>query len=331
MELISIPKISLPASRIGLGTWAMGGSLWGKADEEHSIQTIHRALDLGINLIDTAPGYGFGQSEIVIGKAIKQSGNRDHVILATKFGLNLEKETDVYRDSRPISIRAELERSLERLQVDTIDLYQVHWPDPHTPQQETAEVLKQLLKEGKVRSVGVSNYTLEQIKEFTEVLPIDVIQHPFNLFEREASEDVLPYAQLHGIKTLGYSALCRGLLTGTLKEDQDFEELRKNFDPKFKRPHFPQYLVCVGRLQQWVEDKHRRSLVALAVRWSLDNGVNIALWGARHPLELQPLAEIWDWHLTSKDLNEIDQIIKETVTDPIGPQFMSPPIKKHTP
>jgi len=327
MEQRTIPHIPLPAGRIGLGTWAMGGSLWGKSDEAHSIATIHKAIDLGINLLDTAPGYGFGKSEEVIGKAIK--GKRDKVILATKFGLNLENENDVYRDSRPASIQKELERSLKLLQVDSIDIYQVHWPDLHTSQAQTAECLKKFMEQGKIKAVGVSNYTLEQIQEFTEVLPIDVIQHPFNIFEREAEEDLIPYAIKHKIATLGYSALCRGLLTGTLKGDEEFEELRKNFDPKFRKPHFPQYLVCVGRLQQWVQDKHNRSLVALAVRWSLDQGVDVALWGARRPEELDPLKEILDWRLSPHDFEEIDQIIRETITDPIGPQFMSPPIKKH--
>jgi len=129
--------------------------------------------------------------------------------------------------------------------------------------------------------------------------------------------------------SLGYSSLCRGMLTGTLKEDFEFEELRKNFDPKFKKPHFPQYLVCAGRLQQWVKDKYNRSLVCLAVRWSLDKGVNVALWGARKPEELDPIEEIFGWKLTKEDFQEIDSIIAETIADPIGPQFMSPPSRKH--
>lgn len=329
METISIPHLLLAASRIGLGTWAMGGSLWGAADEQSSIDTIDRAIDLGITLIDTAPGYGFGQSEEVIGKALKRNGKRNQVILATKFGLNLENENDVFRDSRPASIRRELELSLKRLQVEAIDLYQVHWPDPHTEQTETAACLKELMEEGKIHSIGVSNYDLNQIKAFSKILPIDVIQHPFNIFEREAELELIPYAKSNGIATLGYSSLCRGLLTGALKENEEFEELRKNFDPKFRKPHFPQYLICVGRLQQWVQDKHRRSLVALAVRWSLDQGVDVALWGARRPEELQPLAEIAGWYLKAEDFAEIDQIIRETIADPIGPQFMSPPIKEH--
>lgn len=329
MEFTRIPNLHPQVSRIGLGTWAMGGSLWGHSDEEESIKTIHRALDLGINILDTAPGYGFGQSEEIIGKAIKLYGKRENVIIANKFGLNLENKTDVFRDSRPKSILAEIDSSLKRLQTDYIDLYQVHWPDIHTPQTKTAEVLLNLLEQGKIRAIGVSNYSLEQIEEFKMVAPIHAIQHPFNIFEREAEATVLAYCQEHQLASIGYSSLCRGLLTGALKEDDEFEDLRKNFDPKFKKPHFPQYLICVGRLQQWVADKHKKSLVCLAIRWSLDKGVNIALWGARRPEELDPISNILSWKLTEEDYAQIDQIIRETVTDPIGPQFMSPPIRNH--
>ena len=329
MEFTQIPELQHSISRIGLGTWAMGGSLWGDSDEQDSIKTIHRALDLGINIIDTAPGYGFGLAEEIIGKAIKQYGKRDSIVIANKFGLNLESKTNVFRDSRRKSILAEIEMSLSRLQMDYIDLYQVHWPDIHTPQQETAKVLLELLQQGKIRSIGVCNYVIEEIESFSSVAPIHAIQFPFNIFEREMEAHILPYCKKNHLASLGYSSLCRGMLTGTLKEDHEFEDLRKNFDPKFKKPHFPQYLICVGRLQQWAADKHHRSLVSLALRWSLDKGINVALWGARHPRELDPVEEVLGWQLTNADFQEIDQIIHETITDPIGPQFMAPPSQKH--
>lgn len=328
MEFTKIPNLLPSVSRIGLGTWAMGGSLWGESDEQESIKTIHRALDLGINIIDTAPGYGFGQSEEIIGKAIKQYGNRDNIIIANKFGLNLETKTSVFRDSRRKSILAEIDASLKRLQVDHIDLYQVHWPDIHTPQVETAQVLLELLNQGKIRAIGVCNYLLKEIEEFTTIAPIHAIQHPFNIFERETEATIIPYCQKNKLASLGYSSLCRGMLTGSLKEDYEFEDLRKNFDPKFKKPYFLQYLVCAGRLQQWAADKYHRSLVSLAIRWSLDKGIDVALWGARTPSELDPINEIFGWQLTNEDFLEIDQIIAETVTDPIGPQFMSPPLRE---
>lgn len=328
MEYISIANQKVSASRIGLGTWAMGGSLWGDSDEKESIETIRRAIDLGVTFIDTAPGYGFGQSEEVIGKALNEAGKRDSVIIATKCGLNLEEKTNVFRDSTVKSILSEVDASLKRLRVDCIDLYQIHWPDETTPQEETAEVMLKLLNKGKIRAIGVSNYSLEDAKDFARFAPIHAIQHPFNIFERESEPTVLAYCKQNKKTSIGYSSLCRGLLTGTLKEDFEFEDLRKNFDPKFRKPHFPQYLVCVGRLQQWASDKYHKSLTALAVRWSLDKGVDIALWGARKSEELEPIHQVLGWKLTEEDFKEIDQIIAETVTDPIGPQFMSPPSRK---
>ena len=327
MEYTSIPNIPIRASRLGLGTWAMGGSLWGEANEKDSIDTIVHAFELGINFIDTAPGYGFGASEEVIGQALK-SLPRDKIILATKFGLNLKQVTNVFRDSRKELILTEVEDSLRRLKVDYIDLYQVHWPDPLTPQQETAGVLKKLKEQGKIRAIGVSNYTLDQVNAFSEVIPIDAIQHPFNIFEREVENTILAYCLKNKICSIGYSSLCRGLLTGQLTENHEFEDLRKNFDPKFRKPHFSQYLICVGRLKQWVQDRYNRPLTSLAIRWSLDKGVNIALWGARIPKELEPLETILNWSLTQEDFAEIDKIIAETITEPIGPQFMSPPLRK---
>jgi aryl-alcohol dehydrogenase-like predicted oxidoreductase len=328
MEYTAIPTIMNRVSRLGLGTWAMGGSLWGESDEQESINTIHRALDLGINLIDTAPGYGFGVSEKIIGKALKQHSKKNDVILATKFGLNLERHDHVFRDSRRSSILNEIDASLRHLEVDSISLYQVHWPDPHTPQSETALVLKELLQKGKIQAIGVCNYSIEQIEEFRKVAPIHAVQFPFNLFERECEHTVLDYANHEKLGSLGYSSLCRGLLTGILKQDFEFEELRKNFDPKFRKPLFSQYLICVGRLEQWVLDKYQRPLASLAIRWSLDKGVKIALWGARKPEELDPLESILGWKLSDDDFKEIDQIIDETIKEHVGPQFMSPPERK---
>jgi len=325
MEYMSIPPLGQKVSRIGLGTWAMGGSLWGETDEAESVRTIHEALLSGITFIDTAPGYGFGLSEKVIGKALKLYGKRDDIVIATKFGLNLNDPMNVFRDSRRQAILQELETSLRNLQVDYIDLYQVHWPDPHTPQEETAALLKELLDQGKIRAIGVSNYSIDEINAFRKVAPIHAIQHPFNIFEREAEETILAYCKKEKIASLGYSSLCRGLLTGTLTEDFEFEDLRKNFDPKFRKPYFSQYLICVGRLEQWVKDKYNKTLVALAVRWSLDKGVNVALWGARRPDELKPIQEVMGWKLSQDDFKEIDQIIAETIHDPIGLEFMSPP------
>lgn len=330
MEYTTLPNIKNKASRIGLGTWSIGGSLWGGTNEQEAIETIRLALDKGINFIDTAPAYGKGASEIIVGKAIKKHGKRDQVILATKFGLNQETD-NVFRDSRRASILKEIEDSLRRLQVDYIDLYQVHWPDPTTPLSETAIALNELLHQGKIKAIGVSNFSVEQMVEFREYAPIHSLQPPFNLFENGAQNE-LKYCLDEGIAVIGYSALCRGLLSGKMSKDREFkgDDLRKSMDPKFKEPLFSEYLQCAEALKAWVMNKYNRPLIALAIRWVLDSGVNIALWGARKPGQLNDIDAVLNWRLTDADFKEIDKIIKANVKHPVGPQFMAPPIRKES-
>jgi len=327
MEFTTLPNIKNKVSRVGLGTWAIGGSLWGGTDEQESISTIHRAFDLGINLIDTAPAYGKGESEKIVGKAIKKYGKRDQIIIATKAGLNQETEGKVFRDSRKKSLTKELEDSLRRLQVDYIDLYQIHWPDTKTPFSETAETLSEFLKQGKIRAIGVSNYSIEQMNQFRTVAPIHTTQNPYNIFERESEEAIIQYAEKEKIGLMAYSSLCRGLLSGKMTKDRQFkgDDLRKGMDPKFQQPHFSQYVDCANALNDWVKKKYQRPLIALAVRWVLDKQVHVALWGARKPDQLKEIDQIFGWKLTKEDFDEIDNIVKKIVKDPAGMQFMAPP------
>src|SRR5262245_22911879 len=171
MEKTQILGVHVPASRIGLGTWPMGGFQWGGTDDEESVRTIHAALDRGINLIDTAPAYGFGHSEKVVGRAIAESRSRDRVVIATKVGLERVGDA-LYRNSSRAQIAFEVEQSLRRLRTDYIDLYQVHWPDPRTPYEDTAEALLELKRAGKVLAIGVSNYSIEAMEQFSKVTPI---------------------------------------------------------------------------------------------------------------------------------------------------------------
>ncbi len=325
MEFTHIPNINNKISRVGLGTWAIGGWMWGGTDEKDAIATIHRALDLGVNLIDTAPVYGFGVSEEIVGKALKQYGKRDKIIIATKVGLSW-KNQKVYRDARKETVVKEIEASLKRLQVDFIDLYQLHWPDPLTPISETAQALKQLLKEGKIRAVGVSNFSIEQMDEFQKYSPLHSLQSPFNLFERNIEKKELAYCMQKSIATLGYGSLCRGLLSGKMEKTRQFkgDDLRK-VDPKFQEPNYSAYLRCAKRLAEWAQQKYQKPLLALAFRWSLDKGINIGLWGARNPQQMEGIETIWGWKLKETDFIEIDQILKETIPSPIGPEFMAPP------
>src|SRR6476646_2962213 len=197
MEQIEFVKSGLTTSRIGLGTWAMGGWMWGGTDEAQSIATIRSAIDRGVTLIDTAPVYGFGRSEEIVGKALEGS-LRQKVTIATKVGLAW-KDGAVYRDSRPARIRKEIEDSLRRLRTDVIDLYQVHWPDLQTPIEETARTLEDLRRQGKIRAIGVSNFSPAQMERFRVEARLDAVQPPYNLFERDIEADVLPYASSTGL------------------------------------------------------------------------------------------------------------------------------------
>ncbi len=327
MEKRKISNTNIETSVIGLGTWAIGGDMWGGTDEEQSIDTIHAALDKGITLIDTAPGYGFGRSEEIIGKALKQyNGKREDVVLATKVGLNW-KDGQVYRDASKKRILKEIEDSLERLQTDYIDIYQVHWPDPTVPIQETAEALNELYEQGKIRAIGVSNFSTDQLNTFREYAPLHVVQPPYNLFERDIEEDILPYVQKHEIHTLLYGSLCRGLLSGKMSVDKEFEgdDLRNN-DPKFQEPRFEQYLKAVEELDELAKNKFDKSVLHLALRFNIDQpGAGTALWGGRRPDQMDPVDQISDFSIDEETQREIDDILKRNIKDPVGPEFMAPP------
>ena len=292
--------------------------------KKEAISTIQKAFESGINLIDTAPVYGFGKSEEIVGKALKQYGKREQVVLATKVGLRWENGK-IYRDTRKKRILKEIDDSLKRLQVDYIDLYQIHWPDPLTPVSETAETMKELLDNGKIRAIGVSNYSIDQMEAFRRRAPLHSNQPPFNIFEKDIENNVLQYCLSNKIATLGYGTLCRGLLSGKLKIDTEFkgDDLR-NMDPKFKLPRYEEYLKCVDLLDNWAKQKYQKPVIALAVRWVLDKGISVALWGARKPHQLEAIHLAWGWKLTRDDFREIDQIVAETISDPVGPEFMAP-------
>ncbi|CAN91682.1 probable oxidoreductase [Sorangium cellulosum So ce56] len=326
MEQTNIRDVPIPASRVGLGTWAMGGYQWGGADDDASVRTIHAALDLGINLIDTAPAYGFGHSEEVVGRAIAERGQRERVVLATKGGLE-RRGNALFRNGTRKQLLEEVELSLVRLRTDYIDLYQVHWPDPQTPYEETAQALLDLQRQGKIRAIGVSNYSIDAMQRFRAVAPIASAQPPLNLFERQAEGDILPWCRDNGVATLTYGALCRGLLSGAIDETTEFkgDDLRKT-DPKFQSPRFAQYLDAVRGLDRFARGRYARGVLALAVRWVLDHpGVSVALWGARRPEELTPINEVMGWSLDDEARAHIDAVLTGAVRDPVGPEFMAPP------
>src|SRR5580698_8836533 len=195
-EFVAIPNTPLKVSRLALGTWAIGGWMWGGTDHRESIATIHAALHQGINLIDTAPVYGFGVSEEIVGEALE--GARAEAVIATKTGLEW-RDGKVYRNATRARILKEVDDSLRRLRTDYIDIYQVHWPDPLVPVEETAETMRSLFEQGKIRAIGVSNFSVEQMTRFRRVAPLHVLQPPYNLFERAIDAQILPYCRANGI------------------------------------------------------------------------------------------------------------------------------------
>jgi aryl-alcohol dehydrogenase-like predicted oxidoreductase len=327
MERAEIPGTSLKVSRVALGTWAIGGWMWGGTDEAEAIATIQAALEHGINVVDTAPAYGFGRSEEIVGKAISGVRRRDQTIIATKTGLEW-RDGQVFRNASRNRIMREIDDSLRRLRTDYIDVYQVHWPDPQVAIEETADAMHTLLGQGKIRAIGVSNFSVDQIERFRRVAPLHVVQPPYNLFERGIEADLLPYCLRNKIATFGYGALCRGLLSGRMRPDTTFrgDDLRRS-DPKFQQPRFGQYLAAVERLDRFAQKRFGKRVIHLAVRWMLDQGITTALWGARHPGQLQPAADVSGWALDQSDKAEIDRILKELITDPVGPEFMAPPAR----
>ena len=322
-------------SRIGLGTWPMGGREWGAVPEDVAIATCLGAIERGINLIDTAPIYGHGRSEEIIGKAIRAHGRREDFYIATKAGLEWN-ERGVFANSTLRRLRQELEDSLRRLGTEYIDLYQVHWPDPLVPVAEVAALLAGFQREGKVRALGVSNFSVAQMEEFRSVAPLASNQPPYNLFERQIEccahgESLLSWCMENKVAVLTWSSLSRSLLAGRAHRGMKFD-LRdiRNYDPKFQEPRFSQYMTAVERLTAFAHEHYGKSLPELAVRWVLDRpGVSVALWGARSPEQLDAVAGVMGWKLDASAMGEIDRIVEESVTDPVGPEYLNPKVRSN--
>jgi aryl-alcohol dehydrogenase-like predicted oxidoreductase len=321
-EFVEIPKTGLKVSRVALGTWAMGGWMWGGTDQRESVATIRAAVDQGINLIDTAPVYGFGVSEEIVGAALE--GVRTQAVIATKAGLEW-REGKIYRNATRARILQEVDDSLRRLRTDYIDIYQVHWPDPLVPVEETAEAMRSLYEQGKIRAIGVSNFSVAQMERFRAVAPLHVLQPPYNLFERAIEAQILPYCNANHVVTLGYGALCRGLLSGRMRPDTTFQgdDLRR-IDPKFQPPRFAQYLDAVRQLDDLALRRFQRRVIHLAVRWMLDQGISVALWGGRRPDQVEAALGVAGWSLNRADREQIERIVNTAIIDPVGPEFMAP-------
>lgn len=324
MEHTSLPGLDKRVSRIGLGTWVIGGWMWGGSEEKEAIAAIEAAVDAGISFLDTAPVYGFGRAEEIVGRALRRIG-RDRVVLATKAGLEWNDREEIRRNSSPERLRKEIEESLRRLGVDSIDLYQIHWPDARVPIEATAQALLSFQAEGKIRALGVSNYSPSQMEAWRKVAPLHTDQPPYNLFERGIERDLLPYCRTNGIGVVAYGVLCRGLLTGKFSASHSFAEgdLRR-IDPKFQGDAFRRYLAAVDDFRPLAR-AHGCTPAQFAARWALQQpGISVVLWGARKPTQILEGAQIPPSPLSDRDLDEIDRILKRRIPEPIGPEFMAP-------
>jgi methylglyoxal reductase len=308
----------IEASVVAFGAWAVGGWFWGGADDEDSVAAIRSALDAGITLIDTAPAYGLGRSEEIVGKAIQ--GRRDEVVLATKCGMvwHTEKGTHfldelgkpIHRYLGPESVRYEVEQSLRRLQTDMIDLYQTHWQDETTPIEETMATLLDLKQEGKIRAIGVSNATIQQMDEYRQSGSLDSDQEKYSMLDRALDSEQLPYCERNNIAMLAYSPLARGLLTGKVPVDREFAEddLRAQ-NPRFRPAKRQEILDFLEEIRP-VADAHGATFAQLAIAWTLAQpGLTHALVGARNPRQALENAAAGDIVLTEPELVAIGEAL----------------------
>ena len=317
MEYTQLGRTDLHVSRIAFGTWSFGGE-WGAVQIEDSKRAIRKALDLGINFFDTAQAYGFGASEAILHAALQPEikSHRHQMILATKGGLRRE-DGQLVRDASPAWLRQGLEASLHALGTDYIDLYQIHWPDPNTPFDETARAMDDFAREGKIRYVGVSNFDASQMASFEQTRTIDALQPPYHLFRRDAEDTIFPYCLQHGIGVLVYGPLAHGLLTGKYTADVTFpaDDWRSKSE-LFRGEALQRNLEVVHRLQH-VAESREFPLSQLAIAWTLANpAVDVALGGARTPNQIEQTAPAVDIHLTTEDLGEIECVMRDAV--PVG-------------
>ncbi|MFZ0536914.1 MAG: aldo/keto reductase [Candidatus Sulfotelmatobacter sp.] len=319
MQTRKLGNSDLNITPVGYGAWAVGGSgwqfAWGSQDDNDSIAAIHRALELGVNWIDTAAVYGLGHSEEVVGRALKSwRGSRPYVF--TKCGLRWDGRGQVEKVLSADSIRREAEDSLRRLSVDVIDLYQIHWPpDPDSPALEEGwATLADLKREGKVRWIGVSNFNVAQLKRAQAIAPVTSLQPPYSLIHREVEEDILPYCLHKGIGVIVYSPMASGLLTGAMTRDRAArlpqDDWRRSH-PDFTEPNLSRNLELVDLLRE-IAKRHNRAVGEVAIAWTLRNpAVTGAIVGARNAKQAEGVMRAGDLQLNDKEVREIDDFFAE--------------------
>jgi aryl-alcohol dehydrogenase-like predicted oxidoreductase len=311
LKTTELGSTGMEITRVGFGAWALGGGDWefgwGPQDDQESIDAIHHALEQGVNWIDTAAAYGFGRSEQVVGRALEGIEQRPYVF--TKCSLVEGPGRTVRHSLRRDSILREADASLGRLGVDAIDLYQIHWPDPADDIEEGWAALAELKDQGLVRHIGVSNFDVEQMRRIQSIAPIETLQPPYALVERDVEAEILPFAEAEGIGVIVYSPMGSGLLTGKMTRERiasmGDDDFRKR-DPRFKEPQLSRNLALVERLKK-VAARHDTAPGAIAIAWTLRNpAVDAAIVGFRRPDQVDPLLAAAGIELTAGDLAEIE-------------------------
>ncbi len=315
MEYRDFGRTGIKISAIGIGCWEIGGG-YGSIEETDFIKGVNRALDLGINCFDTAEAYGFGASEKSLAKAL--GARRKEAVITTKFGIGYP-EAPGYRDSTRARVMASIEKSLTNLNTDYVDVYLVHWPDPNTPLEETTRALDDLVKQGKVRAVGVSNFRLHQIEQSMRTRRVDVAQYCWNMLDRRMQTEIYPYLRENGVGVMAYGSLAYGMLTGAFTEEMDFgsDDWRARrgrlgninlFQHLFGPDHFLKNLRAVEELKAMAQ-RYGKSMAQFALRWTLSNPVvSTALVGCRNQREVEDNVGAIGWSISEADMKEIDAI-----------------------
>ncbi len=320
MEYRNLGQSELKVSAVTLGAWAIGGLFWGGTDERDAVAAIQKSIDLGVTSIDTAPAYGCGRSEEIVGKAIKD--RRNQVQLFTKFGLRWDDESGtfyfaindadgrsykIYRQATKKWVIRECEESLRRLGTDYIDLYQHHWPDPAVPVDDTFEGVERLLQDGKILAAGVCNYSPEQMAAASKIVPLVSCQPPFSMVRRDIEQDVLPYCRENGMGVVVYSPMQLGLLTGKVTMERVFPETDiRSRSPYFKPENRKRVLEFLDKLKP-IAARHKATLAQLVINWTIHQpGITAALVGARNPAQAGENAGAVKFKLSSEEMARIN-------------------------
>ncbi|MHC4394919.1 MAG: aldo/keto reductase [Planctomycetota bacterium] len=315
MQTKQLGYTDLKLTTVGLGAWAMGGPWlfgWGPQDDDQSIATVLQTMDEGINWIDTAPIYGYGRSETVVGRALKQISQKP--LIATKCGLCWDEHHERITRLKAESIRAECHDSLKRLGIDTIDLYQIHWCEPDEDIEEAWTEMAKLVDEGKVRYIGVSNFSVEQIKRIQKIHPVASLQPPYSMLHREVEDELLGYCEQNDIGVIVYSPMQRGLLAGKFSAERVAnlpEGDHRKTNPDFQQPQFGATLELVEQLKK-ISERNGKTCAQLVISWVLRRSeVTAAIVGARRPDQITETAAASDFELSAEDIEEIEKLLAE--------------------